>query len=138
MKRQIVLIACASQKLEHKAFVRNLYISTLFRYNLRYAKQLQPDDIAVLSAKHGLLTLEEEIEPYNLTLNTMKVSEIKRWANIVKGQMEVVCPSDQCEYTYLAGEKYRKYLVTYTKDYSVPLKGLGIGQQLKMLKELTA
>ena len=32
---QIALIACASQKLSHRAKARDLYTSTLFRLNLR-------------------------------------------------------------------------------------------------------
>jgi len=105
---------------------------------MKYAKQLKPNEIYVLSAKHGLLTLNEEIEPYDLTLNTMRAGEIKNWAEKVVRQMKSICPADQCEYTYLAGEKYRKNLIHYTKDYSIPLKGLSIGQQLKKLKELTS
>ncbi len=69
MKKRIVLISCVSQKLPQRAKVKDLYISTLFKFNLKYAEKLKPDDIFVLSAKHGLLPLEKEIEPYNETLN---------------------------------------------------------------------
>ena len=69
MRNQIVLISCVSQKLSHRAKAKDLYVSTLFRLNLKYAKILNPDAIYILSAKHGLLSLEQEIEPYEQTLN---------------------------------------------------------------------
>jgi hypothetical protein len=71
MNKQIVLISCASRKLSQKAKVKDLYVSTLFKLNLKYAQQLEPDNIFILSAKHGLLSLEQEIEPYEQTLNNM-------------------------------------------------------------------
>ena len=69
--RKIVLISCVSKKLVHAAKVRDIYVSPLFRLNLAYAESLKPDAIYVLSAKHGLLPLDDQIEPYELTLNTM-------------------------------------------------------------------
>ena len=58
-------------------------MSTLFKLNLKYANSLSPDDIYILSAKHGLLDLEQEIEPYELTLNNMGAAETRKWANHV-------------------------------------------------------
>ena len=55
MKKKIVLISCVSAKLSRRSKVRDLYISTLFKLNLKYAEKLRPDNIYVLSAKHGLL-----------------------------------------------------------------------------------
>ena len=65
---KIVLISCVSKKLSHKSKAQELYISPLFRKNIQYAKSLNPDKIFILSAKYGLIKLEEEIEPYNKTL----------------------------------------------------------------------
>ena len=136
MKKRIVLISCVSQKLAQRAKVKDLYISTLFKFNLKYAKKLNPDDIFVLSAKHGLLPLEKEIEPYNETLNNMRSVEIKQWANLVLGQINEVCIIDETEFIFLAGDKYRKYLLPYIKNPQVPLEGLRIGEQLQKLKGL--
>ena len=57
--RKIVLISCVSKKLVHAAKVRDIYVSPLFRLNLAYAESLKPDAIYVLSAKHGLLPLDD-------------------------------------------------------------------------------
>ena len=90
MRKKIVLISCVSKKLPYRAKARDLYVSTLFKLNLKYANSLNPDEIYVLSAKHGLLELEREIEPYEQTLNNMRTTEIRAWANNVLQQPECV------------------------------------------------
>ena len=132
---RIVLISCVSQKLSHKAKARDLYISSLFKYNLKYAESMNPDKIFILSAEHGLLSPEKEIEPYNQTLNTMRSGEIKEWANNVLKQLNKVVDLHNDEFIFLAGEKYRKYLIPNIANYKIPLEGLRIGEQLKFLKE---
>lgn len=131
-------MSCVSQKLPHRAKAKDLYISTLFKLNLKYAKSICPDSIYILSAKYGLLSLEQEIEPYEQTLNNMPAREIKLWASKVLGKLNAITPLDEAEFIFLAGEKYRKYLLPKIKNVQVPLKGLRIGEQLQRLKELTA
>ena len=46
MKR-VALIACASKKRDTRACVADLYTSTLFKWNLQYARALDPDSIVV-------------------------------------------------------------------------------------------
>ncbi len=138
MRKRIVLIPCVSQKLTHRAKVRNLYTSTLFKLNLKYAEKLAPDEIFVLSAKHGLLSLDQEIEPYEQTLNNMRSSEIKLWANHVLTQIRDICFIKDSEFTFLASDKYIKYLSPHLENYELPLKGLRIGEQLQKLKEMAS
>jgi hypothetical protein len=138
MRKRIVLISCTSQKLPHRAFAKEIYISTLFKLNLKYANRLEPDSIYILSANHGLLSLEQEIDPYEQTLNNMRPDEIKEWASRVLHQLNKVSSLEETEFIFLAGDKYRKYLLPHIKSAQVPLKGLRIGEQLQKLKELTA
>lgn len=138
MKKRIVFISCVSQKLPHRAKAKDLYISTLFKLNLRYAEKLNPDSVYILSAKYGLLNLEQEIDPYEQTLNNMGANEVKRWANQVIEQIKKICVIKETEFVFLTGEKYRKYLLPHLNNVQIPLKGLRIGEQLQMLKTLTA
>jgi hypothetical protein len=131
-----VLISCVSKKLERKAKAEDLYISALFKYNLQYAKSMDADRIFILSAKHGLLDLEEEIEPYNQTLNNMKTGEIRLWAEKVFFQLKESTDIKNDHFVFLAGDKYRKYLLPHISSYEIPLKGKRIGEQLQYLKEL--
>jgi hypothetical protein len=63
------IISCVKTKLDHTAKAKDLYISDLFRKNLAYAKKMKPDHIFILSAKYGLLGLDDRIAPYEKTLN---------------------------------------------------------------------
>jgi hypothetical protein len=112
MKR-IILISCVKKKLPFKAKAEDLYISTLFRFNLEYARSFHPDEIYILSAEHELLDLNQEIEPYEKTLNKMLVKEIKEWAARVIEQLKKKVDLQEDEFIFLAGEKYRKYLLPY-------------------------
>jgi len=138
MSKRIVLISCVSQKLSQRAKAKELYVSTLFKLNLKYAEKLEPDEIFILSAKHGLLSLDQQIEPYEQTLNNMRSGEVKEWASRVFKQISEVCSIDDTEFIFLAGDKYRKYLLPYLKNSLIPLKGLRIGEQLQKLKGLAS
>ena len=136
--KKIVLIACSSKKLPFDAKARNLYISPLFKLNLKFAKSLKPDKMFILSAEHGLLSLDKRIEPYDKTLNDMPTKEVKRWARKVIRQLGRVANFRKDQITLLAGERYRRYLIPNFTNYMVPLEGLGIGKQLEYLKKKTS
>ncbi len=133
--KKFVLISCVSKKQKHKSKARELYISPLFKKNLNFASKLAPDQIFILSAKYGLVGLDDEIEPYNLTLNTMSAHEIKQWADGVLRQLVEKTDVQNDRFIFLAGDKYRKYLLPYLTNVEIPLKGLSIGKQLQRLSE---
>jgi len=130
---KIILISCVSKKLHNKSKAQDLYISPLFKKNLQYAKSLNPDKIFILSAKYGLLRLNEEIEPYDKTLNKMRSNEIKEWANSVLNQLKRSTDLENDEFVFLAGNNYRKFLLPHIKHYNIPMQGLSIGKQLQWL-----
>ena len=138
MAQKIILISCVSQKLSQCSKAKDLYISTLFKLNRKYSEKLNPDKIFVLSAKYGLLDMEKEIEPYEQTLSNMPIKEVKLWASHVVNQLKEIGSLNEMEVTFLAGEKYRKFLIPHLSNYTVPLQGLRIGEQLQKLKELTS
>jgi cytoplasmic iron level regulating protein YaaA (DUF328/UPF0246 family) len=131
--KKIILISCVSQKRAYRSKAKDLYISALFKKNLAYAKRLNPDAIYILSAKYGLLDLETEMDPYNLTLNTMSAGQIRNWAEKVLQQLSQVANLNDDHFIFLAGIKYRKYLLPHLWSYEVPFEGLPIGKQLQAL-----
>ena len=135
--KKIVLISCVSKKLPHRASAQDLYVSPLFRLNLQYARKLQPDAIYILSAKHGLLDLDAEVEPYNLTLNDMATRQVQAWAEQVLAQIKQRADLSRDHFVFLVGLKYRKFLVPRLASYEVPMQGLTIGRQLQFLRERT-
>ena len=86
-KATVVLLSCIKSKQPVTSRAENPYTSTLFRKSLAYARSLKPDHIFILSAKHGVLRLEDKIEPYEQTLSTMGVAKRKAWANDVLGRL---------------------------------------------------
>jgi hypothetical protein len=131
--KKIILISCVSKKRSYKSKARDLYISPLFKKNLKYALKLQPDQVFILSAKYGLVSLDEEIEPYDVTLNTMSAKEIKDWSAAVLRDLAGQTDLQQDQFIFLAGPKYRKYLVEHFTHFEIPFEGLTIGRQLQQL-----
>lgn len=113
--KKIVLITCVKKKRDRKCKAEDLYISQLFKKSLAYAKLLKPDEIFILSAKYGLLTLTKEIEPYDLTLNKFKTKELKDWAEGTLRQLRLETDLTKDKFIILAGIRYRKSLVSIKK-----------------------
>lgn len=130
----IILIACASRKLRKRSKAADLYISDLFRKSLHYARSLSPDAIYILSAKHGLLAVGEEVEPYNMPLDDMPAAERRAWADRVLRELGLVADLREDQFTFLAGERYREHLLPHIRNTEVPMEGLRIGKQLRFLK----
>ena len=131
----IVCISCVKSKQPQRSKAEDLYTSPLFRLLLAYARSLDPDLIFILSAKHGLLSLSDEVDPYEQTLNKMGRSERRAWAREVLAELQKRTNLENDRFVFLAGERYRENLVPHIKHISVPMKGLTFGQQLQWLKK---
>ncbi len=131
---KIVFISCVSKKLRHKAKAQDLYISPLFKLNLAYAKKLKPQKIFILSAKHGLLGLGDIVAPYDTTLNKIPDPERRKWGAKVIKQLRGKVDLEKDKFIFLAGGRYRKYLMPHMKHVEIPMIHLGIGKQLAFLK----
>ena len=132
--KKVVLISCVKSKLNVPAKAKDLYTSDLFRSAIVYAYYLKADKIFILSAKYGLLELDQVIAPYEMTLNKMGEPQKRAWAGTVINALRQKTNFQSDLFIILAGENYRKYLIPAFKHYEVPLEGLGFGQQLHELK----
>lgn len=64
-----VVIPCGAAKASEPTTVENMYQGSMFKDALATARQLFTDDrILVLSAKYGLMSLDDFIEPYDVKL----------------------------------------------------------------------
>jgi hypothetical protein len=133
--KEYVLISCVSQKLDHPALSKDLYTSPLFKLCYRYATSLKPDAIFVLSAKYGLVSCDQEIAPYNMTLNNMKTRGVKKWSERVLAELSKQTDLQKDLFIFLAGDKYRKFLLPHIRHCQIPMEGLRIGEQLSWLKK---
>jgi hypothetical protein len=118
---RIVLLSCTKSKLDKKSPAYQLYSpSPMFQKTLEYGKSLKPDKMFILSAKYHLVPMNKELEPYDLTLKTMKGDEKKSWGQEVLKQMKSsgLNPT-QDKFIFLTGSEYMKPLTDYPNVYFV-------------------
>lgn len=66
-----LIIPCGADKLDHAAPARDLYCGSMFRSSLAAVQAEAADTeatILILSALHGLITLDTVLEPYNVKM----------------------------------------------------------------------
>jgi hypothetical protein len=121
------LVACSRAKLGMISPAQDLYCSAWFRL-VRLVVQHEP--WAILSAKHGVVMPMRLIEPYDVTLNGQPKAARQAWA---VGVLATVPIAER--YRIWGGRDYFEFLAGPLRA-ELPLKGLGIGQQLSRLIKL--
>lgn len=131
----IVFISCAKSKQKSRSMAQDMYISPLFKKQLAFAKTFNPDKIYILSAKYGVVELEQYISPYDLTLNDMPNSKRKEWAYKCYLQLKKKNINFNEKAIFLCGENYHKYLSQVFKNAEIPLGDLPFGKRLQYLNQ---
>jgi len=123
--KTIILLMCGENKLCHKAKAKDLYTSPRFQKSLEYAKTLTDySNIYVLSAKHGLLGLEQEIEPYDKSIYEMSEEEKNEWTNMVVKSLSEISNLKEDKYIFLTDNDYCASLLPFLVNYDLPLKNI--------------
>ncbi len=147
--KTIVLISCASMKHKSRMKAKNIYRSSLFKKSLEYANGIKHDYIYILSAKHHLLELDSEIDPYDVTLSYISPNKRKpgltvlndieksNWGNKVIQELESVADLKNDLFIVLAGSEYITPIENKINNLDDRLKGLKYGQRLKWLTNNT-
>ena len=131
--KPLYLIACSNKKLDFPAKARDIYQGQAFKFALRASERANAE-IYILSAHYGLLRLEDEIAPYDRALCNMTKADRATWTRLTKELLMTIKAQDR-EITVLAGAHYATAVEGFP-NVRLPLKGLGIGQQLQTLKHL--
>lgn len=135
---RIALISCTSKKEYHSCPAVELYSkSPTFRLAYNFAN-IVADEIYILSAKHGLVSKDTIIEPYNDTLIGKPKEHKKAWSNKVLSQLKSIVSIEQDKFIILAGKDYHEYLTQDIKHYWLPLEGKRQGERQPELKRLIA
>lgn len=125
----LVVIGCGASKRAERCAAGSLYTGPYFGSCLATARAIAPAGrVLILSAKHGLLALSDEVDPYDLTI----------------GQPGAVTPARVAEQasergitgqhvTALCSARYAAILRHVWPDVATPLAGLGIGRQRHVL-----
>lgn len=122
-----VFLSCVSEKEDYKCQAKDLYISPLFQKSYAYAQKLKPDNIYILSAKYYVLDLDEEVEPYDITLKDMSADEKRDWVDKVLEKLDEKGIDKNEKTVFLAGHSYLDYLVEHFTDYSIPYQENELG-----------
>ena len=135
--KKVAMVACVKAKRDEPSPASRLYESTWFRKARAYA-ETKADTWRILSAKHGVLDPREVIAPYDTSLHDFPASKRREWADGVVKSLDRLLDSGD-EVIILAGRRYREYLTGPLRErgceVSVPMEGLGIGEQLQFLSE---
>lgn len=135
MSRRLVVIACGASKLDHRAPAVRLYTGQHFRASLAAALSVARDPstiVRILSAKYGLLRLDELVDPYELRMGdagSVTGDELADQAAEL-GDVEHVLALCPAAYADRLAEAFPAAVVER------PLAGLGIGKQRHVLAEL--
>ncbi|WP_050740165.1 DUF6884 domain-containing protein [Acetobacterium bakii] len=133
---KIALVSCAKSKQDYACKANEMYMpSDLFKYSYDYAKTVA-DQVYILSAKHGLLSENSIIDPYELALKTMKSKEKQVWSKNVIMQMKTKFDLENDEFIILAGKDYHQYLLSELNNYQLPLGNRRYGERISYLMKL--
>jgi hypothetical protein len=137
--KSLGLISCTKKKQNYPCKASEMYsASDLFRKPYAYCTK-KYDQVAILSAKYGLLLPEDEIEPYDITLKKMNAKERKAWTErVIKQMQRRLTLSSYGRVFFHTGKRYREFLTPKLKslglETEVPLRNLQIGKQLSWYK----
>jgi Family of unknown function (DUF6884) len=132
---RVGLVGCVKTKVSHAAQARDLYSSALFRGRRAFVESTC-DRWFVLSAKHGLVSPDEVLEPYEETLNGKPTAEKRLWAATVLGELDAVgFDFPALAFEIHAGAEYRDFgLVDGIRSRGasgeIPAAHLSQGEQL--------
>ncbi|MFW6326755.1 MAG: DUF6884 domain-containing protein [Bacteroidota bacterium] len=123
--RGTCLIGCSKRKRRDSCAAKDMYQGTLFKKSLKYALA-HYDMVLILSAKYGVLHLDDNIDPYDYTLSQMSIEQYMEWVNKVKIQLKRYNPP----FVFLTGSLYHKEF-----EGEKPLLGKSIGKMLQFFTE---
>lgn len=132
---RVGLVGCVKSKQHRPARAKDLYTSTLFSGRRQFVERTC-DRWFVLSALHGLVDPDEEIEPYDVTLVDQDVAARAAWAaGVVDAIQHRLADLRGVTFEVHAGTAYRDFglvdgLRALGARVDVPAEGLTFGEQL--------
>jgi hypothetical protein len=129
----VVVVACAQEKAPvAKAPAKDLYASSTFRMARRFAESVGA--WAILSAKHGLVSPDAELENYDLALPKLPAAERRTWAAKVAEQIDASVSAVRVRFVVVAGAAYRaafealQVFGSSAIQWDCPVAGFEIGE----------
>lgn len=132
----VAVVGCGATKRAVATNAGDMYLGAYHRACRAVAAQITTETRTfILSARHGLLPLRTLIEPYDLRMG--QPGSVT--GETVRNQADKLGLLTAQPVVVLAGRRYSEIAKRAWPTAHTPLEGVsGIGQQLKMLKELAA
>jgi hypothetical protein len=132
----IVLIACPKSKRDQASPAGLLYRSPLFAKSLLYALT-RTNRIYIIPAKHGVLRLTDFVEPYDLSIKGLSISQKLEWGiRVGENLRQFIKSSDQVH--ILTGSEYVRPLLPVFQQIGckviLPLADKSLGQRISWLR----
>jgi hypothetical protein len=136
----LVLVSCVKTKLSHAAPARTLYERSTWFKGVRDIVEASDARWLVLSSRYGLVAPDDEIAPYDYTLNALGVAKRQDWAtDVLHKLIPEIETAGVKRVVMFAGDRYREFLVEPLESrgikVEVPMEGLRRGEQLAWLSE---
>lgn len=137
----IGLVGCGKAKRSVACKARELYTGNLFRLSLAYALE-RCEVVYIVSAKHGLVELDQVLEPYEQSLRGVTAADRCAWARSVWGAVghrHQLRGGDLVSCLVLVGQLYAEPLLGAGVQLGLnvellePLRGMPIGRRLSFL-----
>ena len=130
MTKPIIIIPCGAKKRNGTYPAKELYTGVYFRACLKWALSIiEPENIYILSAKYGILALNDIIATYDIRMgeyNSIKLADIYKQV-IDKNLINKKCIA-------IGGKNYTNICKQIWQDCITPLAGKGgLGHQISWL-----
>ena len=130
----IALISCGKAKKKGTHRAQDLYIGGFFKLSLEYCKK-HYDKVYILSAKYGLLELDNIISDYNFTLKDASVAERKIWSAKVLIELNSKISASDVIVMH-AGKMYSEFLNKALRKQLRPFpEQRGMGYKMQYYKD---
>ena len=130
-----VLISCSKSKLATKARAREFYTGSLFQKAVGWAERHQKPWF-IVSALHGLVTPDQELQPYDFILKQLRSREREAWGQRAISELDKYASSGS-HAILIMPELYRRHIQSALRQrgitYENPVEGMKIGQQMRWL-----
>jgi hypothetical protein len=131
---RVMLLGCVKVKLDHRAAAKDLYRSPLWNGRRAYA-EASGRRWLILSAMHGLVEPDEQLDPDDLTLGDMSAAGRRAWGQRVVDDLERQFGTlAGMTFEVHAGKAYREAIAPGAEQrgasLQTPLAGLPLGSQL--------
>jgi hypothetical protein len=144
-RRRVVLVGCSQRKLDHPAEAQELYASELFQKSAAYARSV--DRWFIVSAEHGLVRPDMELQPYDRSITELSQPARQAWAQSVAAGLQELEPGTvaghgrrlgaigaQTAIMLLAGRDYAEPLMPLI-EMILPLRGMRTDARLSWLNQ---